>query len=351
LVTANPDKLFAKVSAANPLTAVGGREYFQTALLILRPRLDIFLDLYLEYRYGEFGYNQWRARDGILFRNCLLKMHDNVGHPTDRLYHFYGYIKPWFNKDAKHHSKDPLVFDENYAIWWGRYEYLHITFFEPMEHHKEHGLVVEHSSPLLRQERWKGIAAFPYGNSALTNKKNPLPLGIIDRSLALESGANPRDYMWLQRFSVGSEYLRPTSYHTAVLRNITVNPNASLNICPQHSSCDECCSNKGSGWRCSNEWLNTSRVNDCRFAYDHRLAGFKCRQCDFLFESNAAPAVDGEERGSSGETSYRCWMPFMHSPSSYPVCSAVPVAAMRRVCPCVSDGPTKEIEPSIYART
>lgn len=201
LVVGNPDKLFQKLTSKHPLVAVGSSDYFQTALLILRPNLSIFTDLYLEFRYGEFGYNQWRARDGILFRNCLLEHHGNIEHPTDSIFHFYGFVKPWFNKDAKYGKAEKQEFGREYKTWWERYELLHRSHFVH----------------LTLEEQWKDPSSV-YGGSASKNKFQQ-HLSAKDFKL----GVSVSDFMWMQRYSVGSEYLRPTFLKYAILANESIN--------------------------------------------------------------------------------------------------------------------------------
>jgi hypothetical protein len=344
LIIGNPDKLFQKVSAVHPLTAVGGNDYFQTALLIVKPSREVFLDLYLEYRYGAFGYNQWRARDGILFRNCLMMMHDNIGHPVNSVFHFYGYIKPWFNKDIPYKSsKEKLTFDRQYLTWWERYESLHTRYFADFA-------IRDRLDP---QSATNAGASYTYGETALIKKKAKgfLPLGV--GSFDDLADVSPREYMWLQRFSGGSEYHRPTFRKYAELRNasrlstqaggdredvqVVVSQKASI-------SCDEVCKQTSTDSVCVERLLSHSMLNDCKFVRNGRLGSSICSSCSFLFDSNAAPFVrgkwtEGDLLGPDGRPGItvvggaECFMNFLHEPLNMPVCNATAPGA-RRVCPC-----------------
>lgn len=330
LITANPDKLFQKVSTQHPLTAVGGGDYFQTALLILKPNWHIFLDLYLEYRYGSFGYNQWRARDGILFRNCLMSMHDNIGHPTNSVFHFYGFIKPWFNKDAVYkHAKDKQEFEAHYKVWWERYERLHTTYFAPLA-----------AANIAADPNYK------YGETALNSKKNGkfLPLGI--KSFDEAKRVDPFHYMWIQRFSGGSEYLRPTFRKYAELRNIPSLKDQDISIVvakKEKLSCDAVCSDQGSA--CVADALQHSALNDCQYVYRGTIGGQRCTTCTSVFDNPAAPFVKGgvwsdNAAGGSAKTKVvagvECFSNFLHEPTAMPLCNATAPGIGRRICACRS---------------
>lgn len=350
LMVGNPDKLFSKVSDVHPLTAVGGSEYFQTALLILRPNIHIFLDLYLEYRYGTFGYNQWRARDGILFRNCLMKMHDNIGHPTNAVFHFYGFIKPWFNKDAvyKHVKDEALVFDEHYHTWWRRYERLHR----------------EHFAELSLREKLTQGSLYRYGESALVvpsgkraKTSPPLPIGIA--SYEQLANVDPRQYMWMQRYSGGSEYLRPTFETYAKARNGSMEMNGvTIVLSLEMQSCDAACNVQSGGKRqCVAALLAHSRLNDCEFSFGGGMGTVQCTSCRASYDSDASPYIkvakvatlkvgSGESLvvGKVGRTDddgtqpsdgprYDCFYNFLHEPTAKPACNAT-IQKGRRVCPC-----------------
>lgn len=345
LIIGNPDKLFQKVSTVHPLTAVGGNDYFQTALLIVKPSREVFLDLYLEYRYGAFGYNQWRARDGILFRNCLMMMHDNIGHPVNSVFHFYGFIKPWFNKDVQYKSsKEKLTFDKQYLIWWERYETLHVKYFADFA-------IRDRLDP---HAATAAGASYSYGETALQKKKAKgyLPLG-VDSFDAL-SEVSPREYMWLQRFSGGSEYHRPTFRKYAELRNVSKlssqvdgNQNDVAVIVSQKPSisCDEVCKQQVSSRSvCVERLLSHSMLNDCKYVQKGRLGTARCSSCAYDFDSRAAPFVkgkwiEGDAVGPDGKAGItvvggvECFTNFLHEPLNMPVCNATAPGA-RRVCPC-----------------
>lgn len=352
LMIGNPDKLFSKVSDEMPLTAVGGGDYFQTALLVLRPDLTTFIDLYLEYRYGTFGYNQWRARDGILFRNCLMDLHNNMGHPTQSVFHFYGFTKPWFNhrdpKNKKLSAKgEPLEFNQQYYVWWERYEHLHRKFFVPLARAaaeaRRQGLLVD------RYGDWT------YGATALQPKKNGryLPLGVADFNEAAR--VSPADYMWLQRYSGGSEYLRPTFAHMALLRNTSPPWDASATVVviatALQRSCDAVCAAHGSSWSCDEHLLSHSAVNDCMFVHNGAMGSSeqRCTSCKYFFDHSAAPFVRGgtfvaatkskdDDKTGAGiggvVSGVECFMNFLHDEGKVPLCNATAPSGMRRVCPC-----------------
>lgn len=344
LIIGDPDKLFQKVSAVHPLTAVGSNDYFQTALLIVKPSREVFLDLYIEYRYGSFGYNQWRARDGILFRNCLMTMHDNIGHPVHSVFHFYGYIKPWFNKDlAYKHTKEKLVFDKQYLIWWERYERLHTQYF----------------ADIAIRDRKKDAPDYQYGETALQKKraKGFLPMGISNFEELAD--VSPREYMWLQRFSGGSEYHRPTFRKVAEMRNVPLRLPDDVRIVVSSiasASCEEVCNKEvrpvagggdGSRWVCVDKLLQHSSLNDCTYVYKGRLGPESCATCAYNFDSRAAPFVKGKWSPGNSNRSYsgvavgiqvvggaECYMNFLHEPLTMPACNATAPAGARRVCPC-----------------
>ena len=325
LVTGNPDGLIldkefegdeaysakryrrGKVHKPTPLTAVGGGDYFQTGLLIAKPDRQLFTDLFLEFRLGAFGYNQWRARDGVLIRTCFMGPHTNIEHPLDRLYHFYGFVKPWFNKDGNYKygkGDDRLTFSPQYLDWWRRYEELHGRYFATIaavEQRREDLTSGGRRSTFDSEQVKGGVAAaavvaakfsptyanYVYGWSAnypekdvpipglslthphsreavahrktrggwskfdaLTIKKDEFPkffsnasINSAERRMAegkkeeaeaemttfdpakphlVTELVSPADYMWIQRFSVGAEYFRPTLKHYATLFNTSV---------------------------------------------------------------------------------------------------------------------------------
>ena len=295
LVIGNPDRLFRKVSSKHPVVAVGGSDYFQTGLLIVKPSRELFAELYNEFRFGSFGYDQWRARDGILLRNCFLEHHGNIAHPTDCIYHFYGFVKPWFNKDAVYRlaKGERQTFGPEYRAWWVLYEKVHKQF--PFRENDE-----------------------LYGGSAVTNK--------FQRYLTpsqIRSGADSRDFMWMQRYSVGNEYLRPTFQKMASLRNQSLTPGSKV-ILHEGLDCNSSC--KMEGLHCSESELALSTVNDCIYSGQHSLGGQKCSGCVASFENSAAPYIS-----KSGECHYN----FLHDSKFLPSCGAPVDGKKTRLCVCL----------------
>ena len=306
----DPDFLFTKIPPKDKkphyITAVGGSGYFQTALLILRPSKDLFMDVYLEYRFGTFGYNQWRARDGILLRTCFLPRHNNIGHPKE-LHHYYGDIKPWFNKDAKHkHAREKQVYDSFYKMWWDRYEDVHLRYFATM--------------PLAKED------ASPYGGR------------VVDREIRKRFGLSstdpvtPQGYMWLQRYSKGSEYLRPTKAQYEIVRDkdlpgmkILVDGMPTSDVSTPKSggsSCEDLCG--ANSLRCAEEAFFYTKVNSC--AGINATIGGGCRSCSVGFVDPATPRVEW----LPDQKTAACVSSFLHDP--IPQCNASHVG---RVCPCV----------------
>ncbi|KAH9577490.1 hypothetical protein LSM04_006741 [Trypanosoma melophagium] len=221
------------------LFAVGDKKYFQTGLIILQPSMKIFLDLYLEFRLGSYGYNRWQARDGILFRTCFRTIGELAVRPP-AVHHFTGTPKPWFNLERLDHSMEPMgVYmkrqlpqswrDHAYRYeWWTRYELLHRESFYniEMETRKIAGSLQDTTLHFWEKKLGKGRTNIPndthitkYGGTMLLRKPTstlPLPLGLHSREEATK--ASPKEYMWMMRFSRDVEYLRPTRAHIAKLR-------------------------------------------------------------------------------------------------------------------------------------
>jgi hypothetical protein len=392
LALGNPDHLFDKAPQLEKgrrhwISAVGGSDYFQTALLVVRPSKLLFADIYLEYRYGVFGYNQWRARDGILLRNCFMQFHRNIGHP-DELHHYYGDLKPWFNKDANHrHAREPLSFDSFYQMWWSRYEGVHERFFVDM--------------PLVEGE---GPPTYGGQNGKLIQelRKRWTKDGFV-AGLPNAGQVTPKDFLWMQRYSGGSEYLRPTSKAYERFRNLIIEggdpgllvvlqgigqtkpikapdlgtaeeaggntqlgkfdpeaPRAGVSVSPP-TDCDSACKSKG--LVCDDRGFALSTINSCA-ALDHVASSFGLTcggKCEVRFQDSTAPLImvqdsdveiarrlhgGGADRkisavGKAGgltRTPVKCFQSFLHDPV---LCNASVVSPGRgevphRVCPCVS---------------
>eukprot|EP00758_Cryptobia_borreli_P015980 Tbor_TRINITY_DN6068_c3_g1::TRINITY_DN6068_c3_g1_i1::g.10715::m.10715 len=332
LIIGSPDFLLKEVSKTNtPLTAVGVESYFQTGLMIAKPNRDLFTDLYLEYRLGgaakslskkkkgnknpiftkeelstlnSYDYNNWEGRDGVLIRNCFMPHHRNINHPLSAIYHFYGWVKPWFNKDAKQPNDKNyrLKFDKRYKQWWDIYETLHHKYFVPiairdaaevMKRVNDNitgKMAVRNQSDDAVKAANKYYDEYIYGHSSNFPSKSPIPgleeafkearyvtkdyiftlsfpLSLppvlkLDRMTSLDAAVyggprgvydmylsmgrvstsssellrqaqlfqrilSPRKYMWLQRFSIGNEYFRPTNKRYSEIQNYS-SPYSSL---------------------------------------------------------------------------------------------------------------------------
>jgi hypothetical protein len=394
LALGNPDHLFDKAPQLEKgrrhwISAVGGNDYFQTALLVVRPSKLLFADIYLEYRYGTFGYNQWRARDGILLRNCFMQYHRNIGHP-DELHHYYGDLKPWFNKDGTHrHAREPLSFDAFYHMWWSRYEGVHQRFFVDM--------------PLLEGE---GPPTYGGQNGKLIQelRKRWTKDGFV-AGLPNPGQVTPKDFLWMQRYSGGSEYLRPTAKAYERFRNLIVEggdpglvvilpgigeanpisaavleagtatagegsvqvgkfepepPRAGVAVTAP-TDCETAC--KAKGLACDDRGFSLTSINSC-VALEHVASrfGFTCEgKCEFRFQDSTAPLIMVQDsdleiarrlHGGGGErkisthgngggltrTAVKCFQSFLHDPV---FCNASVVSSGKgevphRICPCVS---------------
>ncbi|PBJ69965.1 hypothetical protein BCY84_18978 [Trypanosoma cruzi cruzi] len=221
------------------LFAVGDEEYFQTGLMILRPSLNIFLQLYLEFRLGSYGYNRVGARDGVLFRTCFTTIGELVRRPHG-VYHFTGTPKPWFNLERLDHTLRPIQVKMRKQLplswkdcklrydWWTRYEKLHLEHFQHIELETRACCGPAQDAELIRWRKKYGdkIRQIPsdlhitkYGGAMLLRKRTRelrLPLGINSLNEAIH--ASPKSYMWLMRFSKDVEYLHPVREHMAKLR-------------------------------------------------------------------------------------------------------------------------------------
>ncbi|KEG08145.1 putative glycogenin glucosyltransferase [Trypanosoma grayi] len=221
------------------LFAVGDDAYFQTGLMILQPSLKVFLDLYLEFRLGSYGYNRWQARDGLLFRACFNTIGEMLKRPRG-VYHFTGTPKPWFNLERLDHSLQVMGVwmrkqlsqswrdNANRYEWWTLYESLHVEVLRhiEMETRKRLGPAQDLALKKWRKKYGSGMKNIPaevhitkYGGAVLLRKPTvslPLPLGL--RSVEEAEHASPNAYMWLMRFSKAKEYLHPTRAHVAKLR-------------------------------------------------------------------------------------------------------------------------------------
>lgn len=357
LATGSPDDLFSRVPAKGPgwVAAVGDTDYFQTALLVLQPNRSVFIDIYLEYRFGAFGYNQWRARDGILLRTCLMARHDNMDHHA-QLHHFYGYIKPWFDKDANHkHAKEPLSFDRNYLDWWTRYERLHKTYFVAPAWR----LLPSGDDGTAEQADGADVlhlAVGPYGG-AQGKKGESVAIRRLRSMwrLAPDAPLEPERYMWLQRYSVGSEYLRPTAMQYAVLRNYSA-PSLSVHAGPplalptnvigqegatasgpNPASCTSVCGAVGK--ICVDAVLLWTAVNSCEGV--SKAAGLA--QCDVCRIDVDRHSKQSPLAPYAIVATRECVISFAHDPERMPSCDAASqgrksVDGLRRVCGCVSQG-------------
>ncbi len=297
LAVGNPDRLFRKVSPKEPLVAVGGTDYFQTGLLIVKPSKALFFELFDELRFGSFGYNQWRGRDGILLRNCFLEHHGNIAHPTDSVFHFYGFVKPWFNKDATYKLSrgEKKSFGTEYHMWWKIYEQLHERYFAKL--------------------KWDGI----YGGTAVTNKFQKYL-----SAAEIKAGVNHRDFMWMQHFSGGSEYLRPTFRKMVSLANRSLGASSTI-VFNEGLDCNQSCRKEGR--QCSQHELSFPVVNDCTFLFSGILGGRSCAACVPSYNDAAAPFVSRRNH---------CHFNFMHDTNFFPTCEAPVDQKFSRVCVCTA---------------
>ncbi|RNF10335.1 putative glycogenin glucosyltransferase [Trypanosoma rangeli] len=327
------------------LFAVGYNKYFQTSLLTFRPSMKIFLKLYLEFRFGSYGYNSLQGRDGVLFRNCFATIGEWKRRPHE-VYHFNGNPKPWFNQERLDHMLQPmkvLMRTEQllswqdyiyYYEWWTRYERLHIKYFRliEMETRTRFGstqiaelrkLKTQYGDSLTRIS--PDVHITKYGGAMLLRRPTsevPLPLGM--HSVEEAAQASPSSFMWLMRFNRAVEYLHPTRAHMAQLRRATV-PLASTKELSlllsvfntssvktwEHkdivyafaaSSQDEADNTNDASWsscetqcarlrlRCNASLLIDTRIADCQYSQPPLFMAngiIRCKHCKPYFKSGA----------------------------------------------------------------
>lgn len=305
------------LTEANHILAVGGNDYFQTALMVVRPNRAVFLDVYLEFRYGSFNYNQWRARDGILIRNCFLKSVQGIGHPSG-LHHFYGFTKPWFNHKKKPRKLTPeymLTFDKSYRSFWRYYEDVHLQFIVPL-------LPPADGEP-------------PYGGKGIWRDEES-KRWIAEKSHGV---VRPADFMWIQRYSKGAEYLRPVTRVRDAMMNKTL-PSLHVVVAPLAASCEAACST--AHLVCREDALVFGSVNSCQGVDSawraaprdrHEPDRFSGRGCEVTDSDRAAPQIRVRRGGGAGPI---CVITAGDDLLGRPWCNATAGSDTRRVCACVA---------------
>eukprot|EP00667_Euglena_gracilis_P007592 EG_transcript_7670 len=276
ICTGSPDAMFnTSLPSARWVGAIGatGSAYFQTGTMVIQPSIEVFEDLYREYRYGKFNYNQWRARDGILCRNYFGTQH--VMYPSAPLHHYSGYFKPWFNKDKPPARSEKYPdFGHYYQLWWKTYEEVHLTALISF---------------------WDGRS--PYGGLR-----------------TLDSHVTPHTHLWLQRYAK-MNYTRKLSRTIAQETNLTT---PHLRLLPG-TACDTACA--AEGLACREDALQWWSVNGCPTL----LEQFKCSKCAVAHNKDWTP---GKERGE-------CQTNFLHDVRFRPRCNASAPSPATRLCPCV----------------
>jgi hypothetical protein len=318
------DALWTKkpLDAPNEIIAVGDHGYFQTALMVVQPNRDIFIDIYLEFRYGSFNYNQWRARDGILLRNCLMKSVKGVGHPSG-LFHFYGFTKPWFNskKKPKKLSADyMLTYDDHYRDWWRIYETLHLRFLA-------------------------ALPPPPGGYAPPTVWRDELSKKWIKKKS--QGHVDPREFMWLQRFNRASEYIRPVTTVREHMMQQSL-PSLKVVVGDGGASCDTAC--EAAGLHCRSDALLFAAVNSQAALLKHLESvseddlpqhGKKKQKkqkktpklpthCDVQDAAPYLPVLDLDHANK-----WRCIRHAGDDMLELPACNAT-VDTRRRVCACIA---------------
>lgn len=224
------------------LYAFGDSTYFQTSLMFLKPSLKVFLDLYLEFRFGKYKYNSAVGRDGVLFRNCFTAPGKLVV-PYGFWRHFQGKLKPWHNHEDSDRTLKPLYLNSTqmsllplnqrlgFYDWWTRYESLHMGIFRDIE--KETRAVFGPAQDadfleVLNKSKSSlnlvpsDLSVSKYGGTMLLKQfkdARQLPLGLETQQDMYT--VSPTSYMWLMRFGANVEYLHPSRAHVAKLRTGT----------------------------------------------------------------------------------------------------------------------------------
>lgn len=361
---------------ANRIAAVGDHEYFQTGLMILKPSMDIFVDLYLEFRYGKFGYNQWRARDGILIRNCFLKSNDGISHPAG-IFHFYGYFKPWFDfRKSRKITKEPIQFDGMYTKWWDAYEELHLSLFQylPLSPNSYYGGGKKNRKQHLKEQSKRRFKCreSDEGDVGGNGGGRTINYGTI----------NPACFLWLQRHRDAEEYLQPLSsvkarwwnlkvpslklYATtpssgsprplSMLRESTVaanNKNANDSF-ESRTSCNAVC--RRHKLVCRDDAFQWSSLSDCDAFRKMLQQGFYFNDSSFSISSDQRQQqqqgqpllckschlrVDGVNLPFINLQSQECFIHSFYAQKFQPRCdvgfsSERDVNSLVRICPCVS---------------
>jgi hypothetical protein len=330
---------------ANRMVAVGDHDYFQTGLMVIRPNMHIFVDLYLEFRYGPFGYNQWRARDGILIRNCFLRSNDGIEHPRG-LAHYYGFFKPWFDVlKSRKITKEPIPFDKMYWSWWERYEALHTGLFRFMPIIGAYGGKARKAH--IKEQLRRRFRCVPGGDGAGAGAG------------AGDSSIDRACFMWIQRHRGSEEYLLPVSAVRARWWNLRVPsltfvlddaprlaPGAAV-VTAAPSSCVDVCARRG-GLVCRDDAFHWSPLSTCAGlanvlaradGANGSAASSSVRPCSagctFRTDGVTLPLVGGAGHGE-------CAIHSFLAQKFQPRCDATEIVpgdaqkASRRVCPCVS---------------
>jgi len=292
LCIGNPDNAFnVNITKKHNIAAVGDTndDYFQTAFLVVHPNREAFDDLVEEYKHGAFNYNQWRARDGILLRNCFKGQHEDLAVEPDGhfLHHYYGFFKPWFNKDKPpRRSQNPLPFGKMYSRWWEAYEELHYQHFVSLPHKGKYG-----------------------------GKKVKAPRA-------------PEKYFWVQRNS-DFEYLRLTYRAWAEENNFTI-PSLEVIVGEAGKSCEDVC-HVTLGKSCREDALRFSSVNSCEPWALHKTTCSKCMRHVMAAEQ----PVMYDDAPRAFEKGKVCSMHPLWDASDLPKCDKKPLPDKFRVCPCV----------------
>ena len=377
LHTGDADMYFEtpEISKANDIVAVGGSKYFQTALITAIPDLSIFTDLYLEFRFGQgragsckgcqdlvstaskslgYGYNQWRARDGILLRNCFLSRGKvfGVDHPNG-LRHFSGRVKPWFDPSKPHKvqkGESAEKHDSDFFLWWTRYEELHRTAlaFIPLHSRYGEGLAAEDFLPfevapesLMNADRHEGKKK---GHAQDKGKKKGKHHHTEGQEHTIKAADIP-DIMWISRHAGDAQYLRPTLTHSDSMRNVSME-GLKMVVSRESSNCENACQEHD--LKCHSNGFNLSVFTSCLMLSSVSLLASKVdvtllQQSDKSLSSyftgcSSCLYNDGDQIYNpavfSSSEKFECSVNPRFSRKFFSNCDAK-LATARRLCPCI----------------
>ncbi|EKF27016.1 glycosyl transferase, putative [Trypanosoma cruzi marinkellei] len=347
----NMDKLFSKPKIWGPdyVAAVGGKDYFQTGMMIIIPTQAMFNCIYDRLIHGTppngLQFTGSSARDGVLLRDVFQtrfhaihpKYSRNLN-PRHRLdmklsdgqsivaVHLRGIIKPWHDRRLPNpHTKlGKKEFGFTYLHWWTLYE---------EEIHKK--------SAYYRKALQLQLEGHALGSEAIV--VDGIAFG-MQKTDADGFPVSPLTHVWMQRHSKDA-YMQLLSFEEKRQRNRTL---PSLRKIPSPHfglSCDAVCAQ--AGLRCAPEALYFTSLNDC----EELRSVFGCNRCEIgvywrPHPGNDFPAVEEvsqeleheskEQKGRhrDNSTNLICRYNYLHDERGLPNCTAS-YTTTRRYCPCV----------------